>query len=86
MLFRSLLASYLSGPAAAGGIALVISLSNIGSLLGPGLVGVLREATGDYRASMAAFAMGLALAAAVVLSLGKVLGSRAAVRKMAGAE
>jgi ACS family tartrate transporter-like MFS transporter len=84
--FFGLLATYLSGPAAAGGIALVISLSNFGSLLGPGLVGVLREATGDYRASMAAFAMGLAVAAFIVLSLGKALGRRGTVEKAANAE
>jgi ACS family tartrate transporter-like MFS transporter len=79
--FFGLLTSFLSGPAAAGGIALVLSLSNVGSLLGPGIVGVLKEETGGYRASMAAFAMGLIVAALVVLALGRALKPRAALAR-----
>jgi len=75
--FFSLLASFLSGPAAAGGIALVISLSNIGSFLGPSLVGIIKEQTGSYSAAMALFAGFLLLAAAIVLAVGRTFTSQA---------
>jgi MFS transporter, ACS family, tartrate transporter len=75
--FFSLLASFLSGPAAAGGIALVISLSNIGSFLGPSLVGVIKQQTGSYAPAMALFAGFLLLAAVTILAVGRSLASGA---------
>jgi ACS family tartrate transporter-like MFS transporter len=44
--FWSLPASFLSGAAAAGGIALINSVGNIGGLLGPWTLGIIRDATG----------------------------------------
>ncbi len=73
----SLISSFLSGPAAAGGIALVISIGNLGSFLGPSLVGVLKQQTGGYAAGMAMFVLPLVLAAAIVLGLGRKLAPRA---------
>ena len=72
----SLISSFLSGPAAAGGIALVISIGNLGSFLGPSLVGVLKEQTGGYAVGMAMFVLPLVLAAAIVLGLGRKLAPR----------
>ena len=48
--FWSLPTSFLSGAAAAGGIALINSMGNIGGLLGPGSVGLIHdhEQTGSY--------------------------------------
>ena len=48
--FWSLPTSFLSGAAAAGGIALINSMGNIGGLLGPGAVGLIHdhEQTGSY--------------------------------------
>ena len=74
----SLISSFLSGPAAAGGIALVISIGNVGSFLGPSLVGVLKQQTGGYAVGMAMFAVPLVLAAAIVLGLGRKLAPRPA--------
>jgi MFS transporter, ACS family, tartrate transporter len=77
--FFSLLSVFLSGPALAGGIALVISLSNVGSFLGPGLVGVLKEETGGYSAVMAVFGFVLILAALIVLALGRAMAPTTAI-------
>jgi ACS family tartrate transporter-like MFS transporter len=78
--FFSLLSIFLSGPAAASGIALVISLSNVGSFLGPSLVGVLRQQTGGYGAAMAGFALVLVMAAGIVLATGRAMAPRAVVQ------
>ena len=65
--FWSLPASFLSGPAAAAGIALVNSIGNVGGFVGPYLVGYVREATGSFAAGLVV--LGLALAAAAALAL-----------------
>lgn len=72
--FLSLPPTFLGGTAAAGGIGLVSSLGRIGAVLGPTVVGLLREATGDYSAPMAAMAGGQVLAAAIVLGMGRMTG------------
>lgn len=46
--FWSLPTSFLSGAAAAGGIALINSLGNVGGLLGPWTVGSIRQETGSH--------------------------------------
>jgi hypothetical protein len=46
--FWSLPTSFLSGAAAAGGIALISSVGNIGGLLGPGTVGLFYETTRSH--------------------------------------
>jgi MFS transporter, ACS family, tartrate transporter len=71
--FFSLLSVFLSGPAVAGGFALVLSLSNVGSFLGPSLAGVLKEQTGGYSAVMAVFGFVLVLAALIVLAVGRAM-------------
>jgi MFS transporter, ACS family, tartrate transporter len=72
----SLVSSFLSGPAAAGGIALVVAISILGSFAGPAMIGVLKEATGSYAAGMAALAAVLVLTAAIVLALGRAMAAR----------
>jgi ACS family tartrate transporter-like MFS transporter len=47
--FWSLPTSFLSGAAAAGGIALINSVGNIGGLVGPPALGVIRDQTGSIR-------------------------------------
>jgi ACS family tartrate transporter-like MFS transporter len=71
--FFCLPSSFLSGPAAAGGIALITTISNFGGFLGPTVIGVLREGTGDYGAGMFVMALGMAMSAAVVLALGRAM-------------
>lgn len=63
---HTLPASFLAGPAAAAGIALINSLSNVGGLVGPAALGALRAATGSHAAGLGALAA--AVAAAAVLA------------------
>jgi ACS family tartrate transporter-like MFS transporter len=71
----SLVSSFLSGPAAAGGIALVVAIGTLGGFAGPTIIGVLKEASGGYAASMAALSGLLVLTAAIVLALGRTMAS-----------
>jgi nitrate/nitrite transporter NarK len=45
--FWALGTSFLSGTAAAGGIAFINSVGNLGGFVGPTLVGVIRDRTGS---------------------------------------
>jgi ACS family tartrate transporter-like MFS transporter len=75
----SLPSSFLSGTAAAGGIALFNAIDNLGGFFGPVIIGVLKEETGGYAASMAAIAVVLVLSAVIVLAFGRVMAPRAAI-------
>ncbi|MGV0849115.1 MFS transporter [Mycolicibacterium phlei] len=70
--FWSLPSAFLTGAAAAGGIALINSLGNISGFSGPYVTGWLTDLTGDSRIAMWVVGV-LSLAAAVVVVL---LGSR----------
>ena len=59
---------FLAGSAAAGGIALINSIGNLGGFVGPYMVGWIREVTNSYEAGLY-FLGGLALVAAVLTSL-----------------
>lgn len=81
--FYSLCSSFLTGTAAAAGIALVNSIANLGGFLGPVLVGILKERTGGYAAAYAVLAMGLMLGAVMVILLGRAMSLRAALTQPA---
>jgi ACS family tartrate transporter-like MFS transporter len=66
-----LASSFLRGKAAAGSIALLNSGTSLGGFVGPFLVGVLKEQTGTYASAMALLALGLLLAALIILVLGR---------------
>jgi ACS family tartrate transporter-like MFS transporter len=59
--------SILGGAAAAGGIALVNSLANLGGFVGPYVMGWLKESTGGYETGMAVLAAGLLTSVVLVL-------------------
>jgi len=63
--------TFLSGQARAGGIALVVSIGQIGSFSGSWLIGSLKERTGDYAASMAAVGLILLVSGLIVLAFGR---------------
>jgi MFS transporter, ACS family, tartrate transporter len=64
----------LSGTAAATGFAFINCVgTGVGGLLGPWIIGLFREGADDYSAAMAALAVAPALAAAIVLALGRSL-------------
>jgi ACS family tartrate transporter-like MFS transporter len=70
--FFSLPSSYLGGTAAAGGIALINTFgTGLGGLLGPIVMGELKESTGGYAAGMAVLALALILSAVVALVTGR---------------
>jgi ACS family tartrate transporter-like MFS transporter len=58
---------FLAGEAAAGGIALVVSIGIVGGFVGPALVGVLKGDTGSY--SLGFKLLGGTLGAAALLTL-----------------
>jgi len=60
--------AFLRGTAAAGGIALVNSVGNLGGFVGPFVVGWIREATGGFTAGLLTLAAILAIGAAITLS------------------
>jgi D-galactonate transporter len=68
--FWTLPTAFLTGTAAAGGIALVNSIGNLSGYVGPQVVGVLKDATGGYSAGMWFLAACAFLAGVIVLVLG----------------
>jgi MFS transporter, ACS family, tartrate transporter len=71
--YYSLPSSFLRGAAAAGGIALVTSILSIGGFVGPVIIGIIKEETGSYAASMALLAFGEVLGALIILAVGRAL-------------
>jgi hypothetical protein len=55
--FWQLPSSFLSGSAAAGGIALIVSIANVAGFLGPYATGVLRGVSGSYSLGLVALAL-----------------------------
>ncbi len=60
---------FLRGTAAAGGIAVINSVGNIGGFVGPYLVGWVRETTGAFAGGLWLLAGALLLGAAIALSI-----------------
>jgi ACS family tartrate transporter-like MFS transporter len=63
--------TFLAGTAAAGGIALINAVGNLGGFAGPYVMGWAREETGSYVLGLAILATSMAIAAALVLALGR---------------
>jgi MFS transporter, ACS family, tartrate transporter len=55
--FWALPPSFLSGTAAAAGIALINSLGNVAGFAGPYLVGAVKDATGGFAGALVTFAL-----------------------------
>lgn len=64
--FWALPPAFLGGTAAAGGIALINSIGNLGGFAGPYIVGWIKETTQSYSAGMLALAGALVAAAALM--------------------
>jgi ACS family tartrate transporter-like MFS transporter len=71
VVFWTLPQSFLGGTAAAGAIALVNSVANLGGFMGPTIVGYLKTATGSYAAAMGFFAAGLIMTVIVIGALSR---------------
>jgi ACS family tartrate transporter-like MFS transporter len=76
--FWSLPSLFLGGTAAAGGIGLIAATGQSGAFFGSSIMGVLRDATGDYTTGMAVLAGALTMSAIAILALGRVLARPAA--------
>ena len=61
--------AFLRGRAAAGGVALVNAVGNIGGFVGPTLVGYAREATGSFATGLWVMAGALVVGAALTIAL-----------------
>jgi MFS transporter, ACS family, tartrate transporter len=69
--FWSLPTAMLSGTAAAGGIALINALGNLGGFFGPYAFGIIKDATGgSFMYGLMVLALGPIMSASVVLALG----------------
>ena len=68
--FWPLPTAMISGTAAAGGIALINSVGNLGGFFGPYLMGVVRDATNSLNWGMLAISSGTLVSAVVVFALG----------------
>jgi MFS family permease len=73
--FFSLPSSFLSGPAMAGGIALISTFIALGGFVGPTLIGVIKQTTGNYAAAMLVQSAGLVVAIAIILMVGRAIAS-----------
>jgi MFS transporter, ACS family, tartrate transporter len=68
--FWALSTAFLSGTAAAAGIALINSIGNTGGFIGPWLMGWLKQVTDHYSAGLSAVAVILVVGAVLVLGMG----------------
>lgn len=78
--FWALPSGFLGRTAAAGGIALINSLANLGGFAGPYLMGWLKNATGGYAVGLGVLACGLVMTAVMILLVGRSLGFPARAR------
>jgi ACS family tartrate transporter-like MFS transporter len=69
--FWSLPSQFLGGTAAAGGIALINSIGNLGGFFGPAVMGFFKHHTGSYATGLFGLAGGMVVAAIVVVLLGR---------------
>jgi MFS transporter, ACS family, tartrate transporter len=75
--FWSLPTSILTGLGAAAGLALVNSIGNLGGLIAPAVIGVLRQETGDFTAALFFLAGCLVTGALLTLLFGYTMHRRA---------
>jgi ACS family tartrate transporter-like MFS transporter len=68
--FWALPTAMLSGTAAAGGIALINAVGNLGGFLGPYMMGAIKDATGSFPIGLISIAMGTLVATIILLVMG----------------
>jgi len=76
-IFWTIPGSFLTGTAAAGGIALINALGNLGGFVGPYAIGAVKQSTGSYGLGLAAIAVPLLVSVVAILYLGWRLKQRA---------
>jgi len=73
--FWTLPSEFMSASAAAASIGLINSFGNLGGAVGPTVVGIVRDATGNYSAGLRFLAVSMVTSAAIIIALG--IGRRA---------
>jgi ACS family tartrate transporter-like MFS transporter len=68
--FWTLPTGFLTGSAAAGGIALINSIGNLGGFVGPYAIGWIKDATGETTLGLVALAAGPIMAGVVTFLMG----------------
>ncbi|SEI45580.1 MFS transporter [Pseudomonas sp. NFR16] len=68
--FWAIPSSFLTGRAAAGGLALIVSIGNLGGFVGPFMIGLIKDATQSYSGPFYAVASILMLGTCLMLWLG----------------
>jgi ACS family tartrate transporter-like MFS transporter len=71
----------LGGTAAAAGIALVNSFGNLGGFLGPYIIGLLRNATGEFKSGLLVVGAMMALSGGLAIVVGGVKPARKRLRE-----
>ena len=61
--------AFLTGTAAAGGIALINSIGNLGGFAGPYFVGWIKAETGGYALALLIIGAGLVVSGAIALAM-----------------
>ena len=69
-IFWTLPTGFLTGSAAAGGIALINSIGNLGGFVGPYAIGWIKDATGETTLGLAVLAAGPIMAGVVAFLMG----------------
>jgi cyanate permease len=69
-IFWTLPASILSGAAAAGAIALINAIGNVGGFAGPFVIGWIKESTGSFTWGLLAVAAGVLMTGIIALMMG----------------
>jgi nitrate/nitrite transporter NarK len=67
--FWTLPTAFLSGPAAAGGIAIINSIGNLSGFAGPYAMGWIHDETGSYMGGMMAISAAALIAMGIVIAL-----------------
>ena len=68
--FWTLPTGFLTGSAAAGGIALINSIGNLGGFVGPYAIGWIKDATGETTLGLVVLAACLLISGIVILLIG----------------
>ncbi|KMO33424.1 MFS transporter [Methylobacterium aquaticum] len=69
--FWAVPSSFLTGRAAAGGIAMIVSIGNLGGFAGPYMIGLVRDLSGGFTAPLIAVGACLLVGAVLMLAFGR---------------
>jgi MFS family permease len=71
--FWAVPSSFLTGRAAAGGIAMIVSIGNLGGFAGPYMIGFVRDLSGGFTAPLVAVGCALLFGATLMIVFGRVV-------------